>query len=48
MAGVEELKLGVGDAAVFRIHLSGFGAITITNELDKALTGVELHAQPLA
>ena len=47
-AGVEELELGVGDAAVVGVHVGRFGAVAVADELDEALAGVDLLAQPLA
>ena len=47
-AGVEELELGVGDAAVVGVHLGRFGAVAVADELDEALAGVDLLAQPLS
>ena len=46
--GVEELELGVGDAAVVRVHVGRFGAVAVADELDEALAGVDLLPQPLA
>ena len=36
------------NAAVFRIHVGRFGAVGVADELDEALAGVDLLAQPLA
>lgn len=48
MTSVEELELGVGDAAIVGVHLGRFGAVGVADELDEALARVDPFAQPLA
>ena len=48
VSGVEELELGVGDAAVVGVYLRRFGAVAVSDELNEPLAGVDLLPQPLS
>jgi len=46
--GVEELELGVGDAAKVGVRLPRLPTVAIAHDLDQPLAGVYLLPQPLA
>ena len=46
--GVEELELGVRDATIVGIHGGWLRPVAMANDLDEALTGVDLVAKDLA
>ena len=45
---VQQLELGVGNAAIVGVHFPRFGAVALADDLDQTRASIDLFAQPLA